>query len=80
MARQGIADAWNYWTGACAAQTFLDIGRAHGDETIGAAVDAFVVELPGVRREWAGLDAEELEDIRDVLMSYLHLTRGVEWK
>ena len=32
-----------------------------------------------MRRDWAGLNAEELEDIRDVLMSYLHLTRGGEW-
>jgi len=37
------------------------------------------VEIPGMRRDWAGLNAEELEDIRDVLMSYLHLTRGGEW-
>jgi hypothetical protein len=30
-------------------------------------------------REWAGLNAEELEEIRGVLMAYLHLTQGVEW-
>jgi hypothetical protein len=79
MVRQGIVDAWNYWTNSRTAQQFMDTGRARGRETIGAAVDAHVVEIPGMRRDWAELNAEELEDIRDVLMSYLHLTRGVEW-
>jgi hypothetical protein len=32
-----------------------------------------------MHREWAGLNAEELEEIRDVLMSSLFLTRGVAW-
>jgi len=50
-----------------------------GHPTIGAAVDAPVVEIPGLDRAWAGLNAEELEEIRDVLMSYLFLTRGTEW-
>jgi hypothetical protein len=27
-----------------------------------------------------GLNAEELEEIRDVLMSYLFLTRDVDWR
>jgi hypothetical protein len=44
-----------------------------------AAVDAAVVEIAGLDRAWAGVNAEELEEIRDVLMSYLFLTRGVEW-
>jgi hypothetical protein len=79
MIRQGIVDAWNYWTGFCDAQEFMDCGREHGRATIGAAVDAYVVEIPGMDPEWAGLNAEELEDIRLVLMSYLHLTRGMEW-
>jgi len=57
----------------------VDTGRAHGHPTPGAAVDAYVVEIPGMWREWAGLDAEELEDIRDVPTSYLHLTQGIEW-
>ena len=38
-----------------------------------------VVEIPGLDRAWAGLHAEELEEIRDVLMIYLFLTRGVDW-
>jgi hypothetical protein len=57
----------------------MDHSRAHGHPTIGAATDAYVVDITGMHREWAGLNAEELEDIRDVLMSYLFLTRGVEW-
>jgi hypothetical protein len=36
-----------------------------------------VVEIPDIEREWAGLIAEELEDIWDGLMSNLHLTRGM---
>ena len=28
------------------------------------AVDAYVVEIPGLDRAWAELNAEELEDIR----------------
>jgi hypothetical protein len=57
----------------------MDHSRAHGNTAIGAATDAYVVEITGVHREWAGLNAEALEEIRDVLMSYLFLTRGVEW-
>jgi hypothetical protein len=79
MVHQDLIDAWNHWTASCNTQQFMDRSRAHGHETIGAAVDAYVVELPGLSREWAGLNAEELEDIRDVLMSYLHLTQGVDW-
>jgi hypothetical protein len=40
MIRQGIIDAWEYWTSDCPAQEFMDIGRAQGHRTIGAAVDA----------------------------------------
>jgi hypothetical protein len=58
----------------------MNLSRAQGHPTIGAAVDAYVVEIPGLDRGWAGLNAEELEEIRDALMSYLHLTRGVEWR
>jgi hypothetical protein len=58
----------------------MDRSRAEGHATIGAAVDAYVIEIPGLDRAWAGLKAKELEEIRDVLMSYLHVTRGVEWK
>jgi hypothetical protein len=57
----------------------MDRSRVEGHATIGAAVDAYVVEIPGLDRAWAGLNAEELEEIRDVLMPYLFLTRGVEW-
>jgi hypothetical protein len=60
-------------------QEFMDRSRAEGHATVGAAVDAYVVEIPGMSREWAGLNAEELEDIRDLLMSSLHLTRGAAW-
>ena len=57
----------------------MDTGRAQRHSTMCASVDASVVEIPGMWREWAGLNAEELEEIRDVPMSYLHLTRGIEW-
>jgi hypothetical protein len=57
----------------------MNLSRAQGYLTIGVAVDAYVVEIPGLDRAWAGLNAEELEEIRNVLMSYLHLTRGTEW-
>jgi hypothetical protein len=57
----------------------MNLSRAQGYPTIEAAVDADVVEIPGLDRAWARLNAEELEEIRDVLMSYLFLTRGKEW-
>jgi hypothetical protein len=79
MVLPGIVEAWNHWTDFSDPQNFMDQSRAHGYETIGAAVDAYVVEMTGMHREWAGLNAEELEEIRDVLMSYLFLTRGVAW-
>jgi len=80
MVRQGIVSAWNYWTRFRSAQEFMDLGRARGRATIGAAVDGCVVEIGGMHREWGSLNAEELEEIRDVLMSYLFLTRSVEWR
>jgi hypothetical protein len=79
MVRKGIIDAWDDWTNFCPAQEFMDTGRAQGHPTIGAAVDAYFVEIPGMWREWAGLNADELEEIRGVLMSYFHLTRGIDW-
>jgi hypothetical protein len=42
-------------------------------------VDAYVVEIPGLDRAWTGLNATEPKEIRDVLISYLFLTCGVEW-
>jgi hypothetical protein len=80
MVRRGIVDAWEYWTNDRPAQGCMDTGRAQGHPTIGAAVDAYVVEIQGMWHAWAGLDAEELEEVRDVLMANLHLTRGVEWR
>jgi hypothetical protein len=74
-----IVDEWNYWTGACDPHEFMNLRRARGQPTIGSAVDAYGVEIPGLDWAWAGLNAKELEEIRDVLMSYLFLTRGVEW-
>ena len=79
MVLPGIVEAWNHWTDFSDPQDFMGQTRAHVYETIGAAVDAHVVEMTGMHREWAGLNAEELEEIRDVLMSYLFLTRGIEW-
>jgi hypothetical protein len=79
LIRQGTADAWIYWADDRTAQEFMDRSRAEGYPTIGAAVNAYMVEIPGLGGAWAGLNAEELEEIRDVLMSYLFLTRGVEW-
>ena len=80
MVLPGIVDEWNYWTDACGPQEFMHLSRAQGHPTIGAAVDAYMVEIPGLDRAWAGLNAEELEEIRDTLMPYLFLTRGVEWR
>jgi hypothetical protein len=77
MAHQDLVKEWVYWTDDLTAQEFMNQSRAQGHLTIGAAVDAYVVEIPGLDRAWAGLNAEELEEIRDVLMSYLFLTRGV---
>ena len=57
--------------------TVADAARAGQIEAM--AVDAYVGEIPGLDRAWAELNAEELEDIRDVLMSYLFLTRELEW-
>lgn len=79
MVAQGISDAWMYWTNGKAAQRFMDDSRIQGHTTIGAAVDAYVVRISEISPDWAGLTVGELEEVRDVLMSYLHLTRGVEW-
>jgi hypothetical protein len=79
MAHQHLVKEWVYWTDDLTAQEFMDRSRAEGHATIGAAVDTYMVEIPGHDRAWAELNAEELEEIRDVLMSYLLLTRGVEW-
>ena len=79
MAHQDLVKEWVYWTDDLTAQEFMDLSRVQGHPTIGAAVDAYVVEIPGLDRAWAGLNAEELEEIRDVLMSYLFLTRSLEW-
>ena len=57
--------------------TVADAARAGQIEAM--AVDAYVVEIPGLDPAWAEMNAEELEDIRDVLMSYLFLTRELEW-
>jgi hypothetical protein len=79
MVLSGLIAAWNHWTDCSDPQDVMDHNRAHSHTTIGAATDAYVVEITGLHREWAGLNAEELEEIRDVLMSYLFLTRGIEW-
>jgi hypothetical protein len=79
MVLPGIVDQWTYWTDTCDPQEFMNLSCAQGQPTIGAAVDAYVDEIPGLDRAWTGLNAEELEEIRDVLMSYLFLTREVEW-
>jgi hypothetical protein len=68
MVLPGIVDEWNYWTDGCDPQEFMNLSRAQGHSTIGAAVDAFVVAIPGRDHAWAGLNAEELEEIRDVLV------------
>jgi hypothetical protein len=57
----------------------MNCSRAEGYPTFGAAVDAYVVEITGLDPAWAGLNAEELEEIRDALMSYLFLTQVAEW-
>ena len=80
MVLPGIVEEWNYWTDFSNPQRFMDDYRACGRGTIGAAVDAYVVAIPGLDPVWAGLNAEGLEEIRNLLMSYLHLTRGVEWR
>jgi hypothetical protein len=79
MGHQDLVKDWVYWTDNLTAQEFMDSSRTQGHTTIGAAVDAYVVEIPGLDHAWAGLNAEELEEIRDLLMSYLFLTRGEEW-
>jgi hypothetical protein len=38
-----------------------------------------VVKIPGIDLAWVGLNAEELEEIRDVLKWYLLLTRSLDW-
>lgn len=70
---------WNNWIVNCSLQEFVNIGHATGHPTIGAAVGIYVVDIQGIHLEWAELNAEELEDIRDVLMSYLFVIRGGMW-
>jgi hypothetical protein len=79
MSHQDWVKEWVYWTDDLTAQEFMDRSRAQGHPTIGAAVDAYVVEIPGIDHSWARLNAEELEEIRDSLISYLFLTHGTEW-
>jgi hypothetical protein len=76
MALLGLLVAWNYWTDFSEPQDFMERGRAHGHTTIDAAVDAYVVEITGVHCKWVALDAEELEEIGDVLMSSLFAEQG----
>jgi hypothetical protein len=79
MAHQDVVTNWAYWTDDLTTQAFMNLRRVQGHLTIGAAVDAYAVENPGLDRAWAGLNAEDVEEIRDVLMPYLFLTRGAEW-
>jgi hypothetical protein len=51
MVLPGIVDAWNGWTDFTDPQDFMDRSRARGHATIGAAVDAYVIEITGMRRE-----------------------------
>ena len=80
MVLPGIVDQWNYWTDECDPQEFMNLGRIQGHPTIGSAVDAYVVEIPGLDRAWAGLNAEELEgDSRCAdVVSLPHTQRGVD--
>ena len=55
MVLPGIVDAWDYWTEAADPQEFMNLSRAQGHPSIGAAVDASVVEIQGHDRAWAGL-------------------------
>jgi hypothetical protein len=57
----------------------MNLNRVHGHPTTGSAVDAYVVDIPGMNRAWAGLNAEQWEEIRPVLMARLFLTCGAEW-
>jgi hypothetical protein len=47
MVLPGIVDEWKYWTDASDSQEFMNLSRAQGYPTIGAAVDTYVVEIPG---------------------------------
>jgi hypothetical protein len=48
MAHQNVVKEWVYWTDDLTAQEFMDRSRAEGHPTIGAAVDAYVAEIPGL--------------------------------
>jgi hypothetical protein len=79
MVSQVLVDAWSYWAESRSPEEFMDHSRAQGYSTIGAAADGYVVELTGLHQEWAGLNAEELEEIRDLMMSYLHAQEAGEF-
>jgi hypothetical protein len=59
MVLPGNVDEWNYWTDACDPQEFMNLSPAQWHPTIDAAVDAYVVDIPGIDSVWAGLNAEE---------------------
>jgi hypothetical protein len=61
MAHQDLVEEWVYWTEDLTAQEFMNLSRAQGHPTIGAAVDAYVIEISGLDRAFAGMNAEELE-------------------
>lgn len=63
MMRRACSPAIAYWRNIW---RWISHTRISGRATISAAVDGYVVEIPGLRSEWAGLNAEELEDIRDL--------------
>jgi hypothetical protein len=67
---QDLVNEWVYWTDGLTAQGFMDCNWSEGHSIIGAAVDAYVAESPGLNRAGAGLSAEEL---LDEPMLYLHL-------
>jgi hypothetical protein len=56
MVLPGIVDAWNCWTDACDSQEFMSLSRAQEHPTIDAAVDAYVLEIPGLGSAWGGAE------------------------
>jgi hypothetical protein len=80
MVLPGIESEWNYWTDTCDPQEFMNLSRAQGHPTIGAAVDAYVVEIPGLDHAWGGAERRGVggdPGCADVV-SLPHARRGVD--
>jgi hypothetical protein len=67
MVLPGILDEWNYWTDTCDPQEFMNLCRAQGHPTIGAAVERGQREAPESIPALKAAEAAERESRQEAL-------------